>query len=181
MPEVSRSLTVTVQEPSPFVRSVVTKRVPTLLIRKAPFQRLVREIAQDFKSDLRFQSTAVLALQEVSVWYSYVMLFGLEIKCYLVNCPLSLFVTYYNRQPRPTLLVSSRTLTCVPSMPSVLPSCLRICSLLVVSVESAHNVLFMLVVLLLHCNVVTTCYWVRRCFCKRSNGGSYSRWVCLMI
>jgi histone H3 len=36
-----------------------------LLIRKLPFQRLVREIAQDFKSDLRFQSTAILALQEV--------------------------------------------------------------------------------------------------------------------
>ena len=46
------------------------------LIRKLPFQRLVREIAQDFKSDLRFQGSAVLALQEVSVWYSYVMLFG---------------------------------------------------------------------------------------------------------
>ena len=38
-----------------------------LLIRKAPFQRLVRQIAQDFKSDLKFQSTAVLALQEVSI------------------------------------------------------------------------------------------------------------------
>jgi len=35
-----------------------------LLIRKLPFQRLVREIAQDFKNDLRFQSTALLALQE---------------------------------------------------------------------------------------------------------------------
>ena len=35
-----------------------------LLIRKLPFQRLVREIAQDFKTDLRFQSSAVLALQE---------------------------------------------------------------------------------------------------------------------
>ena len=31
-----------------------------LLIRKLPFQRLVREIAQDFKTDLRFQSSAVL-------------------------------------------------------------------------------------------------------------------------
>merc|ERR1712232_477574 len=30
-----------------------------LLIRKLPFQRLVREIAQDYKSDLRFQSSAV--------------------------------------------------------------------------------------------------------------------------
>jgi len=35
-----------------------------LLIRKLPFQRLVREIAQDFKSDLRFQSSAIGALQE---------------------------------------------------------------------------------------------------------------------
>ena len=28
-----------------------------LLIQKLPFQRLVREIAQDFKTDLRFQSS----------------------------------------------------------------------------------------------------------------------------
>ena len=34
-----------------------------LLIRKLPFQRLVREIAQDFKTDLRFQSSAIGALQ----------------------------------------------------------------------------------------------------------------------
>merc|ERR1712017_25775 len=40
-----------------------------LLIRKLPFQRLVREIAQDYKSDLRFQSLAVLALQEASEAY----------------------------------------------------------------------------------------------------------------
>ncbi len=40
-----------------------------LLIRKLPFQRLVREIAQDFKGDLRFQSAAVLALQEASEAY----------------------------------------------------------------------------------------------------------------
>jgi histone H3 len=37
-----------------------------LLIRKLPFQRLVREIAQDFKTDLRFQTSAILALQEAS-------------------------------------------------------------------------------------------------------------------
>ncbi|PRT52977.1 Histone H3 [Wickerhamiella sorbophila] len=35
-----------------------------LLIRKLPFQRLVRELAQDFKNDLRFQSSAIGALQE---------------------------------------------------------------------------------------------------------------------
>ncbi len=40
-----------------------------LLIRKLPFQRLVREIAQDFKTDLRFQSAAVGALQEAAEAY----------------------------------------------------------------------------------------------------------------
>jgi histone H3 len=40
-----------------------------LLLRKLPFQRLVREIAQDFKSDLRFQSSAVAALKEASEAY----------------------------------------------------------------------------------------------------------------
>ena len=39
------------------------------LIRKLPFQRLVREIAQDFKTDLRFQSSATLALQEAAEAY----------------------------------------------------------------------------------------------------------------
>jgi histone H3 len=40
-----------------------------LLIRKLPFQRLVREIAQDFKTDLRFQAAAVAALQESAEAY----------------------------------------------------------------------------------------------------------------
>ncbi|KAG1864831.1 histone-fold-containing protein [Suillus subluteus] len=41
-----------------------------LLIRKLPFQRLVREIAQDFQvTDLRFQSSAVMALQEAAEAY----------------------------------------------------------------------------------------------------------------
>ena len=40
-----------------------------LLIRKLPFQRLVREIAQDFKTDLRFQSAAVCAPQEACEAY----------------------------------------------------------------------------------------------------------------
>lgn len=37
-----------------------------LLLRKLPFQRLVREIAQDFKPDLRFTEKALEALQEAS-------------------------------------------------------------------------------------------------------------------
>ena len=40
-----------------------------LLIRKLPFQRLVREIAQDYKTDLRFQSAAILCLQEATEAY----------------------------------------------------------------------------------------------------------------
>lgn len=40
-----------------------------LLIRKLPFQRLVREIAHAFIADLRFQSSAVLALQEAAEAY----------------------------------------------------------------------------------------------------------------
>jgi histone H3/H4 len=40
-----------------------------LVIRKLPFQRLVRELAQEFKTDLRFQSTAILALQEAAEAY----------------------------------------------------------------------------------------------------------------
>ncbi|KNB43136.1 histone [Blastocystis sp. subtype 4] len=44
-------------------------KLTELLIRKLPFQRLVREVAQDFKNDLRFQSSAVMALQEAAEAY----------------------------------------------------------------------------------------------------------------
>ena len=40
-----------------------------LLIRKLPFQKVVKEIAGEFKSDLRFQSQAILALQEATEAY----------------------------------------------------------------------------------------------------------------
>jgi histone H3 len=40
-----------------------------LLIRKLPFQRLLREIAMELKPDIRFQSTAILALQEAAEAY----------------------------------------------------------------------------------------------------------------
>ena len=45
------------------------QKTSSLLIRKLPFQRLVREIAQDFKTDLRFQSAAILCLQEAAEAY----------------------------------------------------------------------------------------------------------------
>ena len=40
-----------------------------LLIKKSPFNRLVREIAQEFKTDLRFQVAAIGALQEAAEAY----------------------------------------------------------------------------------------------------------------
>ena len=40
-----------------------------LLIRKAPFQRLVREVCEVFKADFRFQATALEALQEAAESY----------------------------------------------------------------------------------------------------------------
>ena len=45
-----------------------------LLIPLLSFQRVVREVAQDFKTDLRFQSAAILALQEAAEQF-LVMLF----------------------------------------------------------------------------------------------------------
>ena len=45
------------------------QKTSALLIRKLPFQRLVREIAQDFKTDLRFQSAVILCLKEAAEAY----------------------------------------------------------------------------------------------------------------
>lgn len=52
-----------------------------LLLRKLPFQRLVREVAQDFKNDLRFQSAAILALQESSEAYLVELFEDTQIAC----------------------------------------------------------------------------------------------------
>ncbi|KAM3171435.1 hypothetical protein ACTXT7_016636 [Hymenolepis weldensis] len=45
------------------------QKTTELLIRRLPFQRLVRELAQDYKTDLRFQCTAIIALQEACEAY----------------------------------------------------------------------------------------------------------------
>ena len=45
------------------------QRSTELLIRKLPFAHLVHEIAQDFKTDLRFQREAIAALQEAGEAY----------------------------------------------------------------------------------------------------------------
>lgn len=40
-----------------------------LLLRKLPFQRLVKEIAQEIRPETRFQASAILALQEACEAY----------------------------------------------------------------------------------------------------------------
>jgi len=40
-----------------------------MLIRRLPFQRLVRELAQEYRDDIRFQSGALAALQEAAEAY----------------------------------------------------------------------------------------------------------------
>ena len=52
-------------EQQDFLRDVCHfEKSTALLIRKLPFQQLVREIAQDYKTDLQFQSAARMYLQE---------------------------------------------------------------------------------------------------------------------
>ena len=95
-----------------------------LLIRKLPFQRLVREIAQDFKTDLRFQSAAIGALQ---------------VRC--ITCPyiLSLTDITYRRRRRRIWSVCSRTRTCAQSMRNVSPSCRKTFNWRVASAASARR------------------------------------------
>jgi histone H3 len=62
-PHCYRSGTVALREIRRYQKST------NLLICKLPFQRLVREIAQDFKNDLKFQAASILALQEASEAY----------------------------------------------------------------------------------------------------------------
>lgn len=54
----------------PFCREIRKYQKSTeLLIRKAPFQRLVREVSSSFMSDVRWQASAVQAMQEAAEAY----------------------------------------------------------------------------------------------------------------
>lgn len=101
-----------------------------MLIRRLPFQRLVREIAQDIKVDVRFQSTAIMALQEATEAY-IVGLFEDTVSCVL-------FFNGAIRVPRsqgsPNACATHRT--CAPSTRSASPFRLRTCSW---RAESAEN------------------------------------------
>ena len=68
-----------------------------LLVPKLPFVRLIWEIAQDFGRDLRFQSQAILALQEAMEYY-LVNLFEHAVLCMV-------HVKRKTLQPKDTCLV----------------------------------------------------------------------------
>ena len=80
-----------------------------LLIRKLPFQRLVKEIAQDFKTDLHFQSSAIVALQEATESY----LVGLFEDTNLCAVHAKR-VTMYELFPALTASLYTHVLTCPP-------------------------------------------------------------------
>jgi len=91
-----------------------------LLIRKLPFQRLVREIAQDCKDGLRFQSSAIAALQEASE--AYLTALFEDVNLCASRCALA-----------------HPTHSCIgaPSTPSASLLCRRICSWRAAFVASA--------------------------------------------
>ena len=138
-----------------------------LLIRKLPFQRLVREIAQDFKTDLRFQSSAVLALQEAAEAY-LVGLFEVSplapppLSPRYLSCPCwhaqltyashgfhgrsGCVHRYYERTALLCCIACGQTASSAcriptwrPSMRSASPSCPRTSSWPAASVASAHR------------------------------------------
>ncbi|CAG7660262.1 unnamed protein product, partial [Allacma fusca] len=57
------------------------QRTTELLIPKLPFQRLVREVMQKFKTDFRFQSAALAALQEASEAYLVQLFEDVNLAC----------------------------------------------------------------------------------------------------
>lgn len=91
-----------------------------LLIRKLPFQRLVREIAQDFKTDLRFQSAAIGALQvkgQKAWWHS-----GRRLDC--SSRSVNAVALVLNRRlAKHTWWGCLKIPICVPSTPRESPSC----------------------------------------------------------
>lgn len=93
-----------------------------LLIRKLPFQRLVREIAQDFKTDLRFQSSAIGALQEAVEAYLVSLFEGMH----------SFYLLLYWFLKIPIFALSTANVSL---------SCPRICNWLVVSEANARKLL----------------------------------------
>ena len=75
------------------------QRSVDLLIPLLPFQRLVREIAQDCRMDLRFQSSAILALQEAAEAWLVSLLESVNLCCIhrgrITICPKDFYLVHH--------------------------------------------------------------------------------------
>lgn len=84
-----------------------------LLIRKLPFQRLVREIAQSYNEELRFQTSALAALQEAAEAY-LVGLFEDTNLC-SIRCVFSMFPPLVRREiDHVCFITDARRVTIMP-------------------------------------------------------------------
>lgn len=86
-----------------------------LLIRKTPFQRLVKEISQD------------VCLRSIYLLDLLTLLLA-KISTNTILDSRTVLLWHFMKQQRPTWLVCSRTPTCAPFTPSVVLSCQRICN-----------------------------------------------------
>lgn len=63
------------------------QRTTNNLIPRAPFGRLVREVSQDFKTDLRFEALAIDVLRDASESYlTDIFCDAVRVQCHCHNC-----------------------------------------------------------------------------------------------
>jgi histone H3 len=91
-----------------------------LLIRKLPFQRLVREIAQGYKTDIRFQVASLDALQVSDSSSILSFLFDLNFIIKIQTKSIIFILIFYlkRKQAKPIWSVFLRIQICVPYMPN---------------------------------------------------------------
>ena len=106
------------------------QRSADLLIRKAPFHRVVREIGQDFSRSLRFTWFACAALQEASEDAVGKLL---EV-CYVVFSELQ-----HVEARSEALTLCRRAQTKRPSTPAASPSCSGMCASLAASAAAFNE------------------------------------------
>jgi len=116
-----------------------------LLIRKLPFQRLVREVSNHIANDtvgmccfsFSFSFAHPFTLANIHELHS---LLDRLLRTTRVICVSRALLSWlFKKRRKLTLLDSLKIPTCVPSMPSVLPSCPRIFSWQDVSVVNARK------------------------------------------
>ena len=68
------------------IRYFQTPQATMLLIRKLPFVRLIKEIVQDFKTDLRFTAISILALHHAAKYFLIEVMQKTNLTAILCKC-----------------------------------------------------------------------------------------------